>query len=100
MKKVFGLMCVIVAVILASCGYSKEDVETARKEGYDQGYADAEYYLQPDIWDAEENAAERGYEYGYEIGYDDGYYDCLEEHGLVESTFDPDNPPRIEKDRD
>lgn len=94
MKKVLiGLF--IIAVLICALNeepkekttYTKEEVEEAVREAesraYDEGYADAKYYLKPEIWEAENIAADRGYEAGYEIGYEDGYYDCLVEHGLV-----------------
>lgn len=107
MKKVLLLVCVIMTFMLASCEepkkttYSREELEEAiyeaERRAFDEGYAYAEYYFRPDLLEAE---AERAYEDGYEIGYEDGYYDCLEEHGLVEkSTFDPNDPPRIKKDK-
>ena len=105
MKKVFVIVCVMAVIAFMfnepeqKVLYTREDLEEARREGYEEGYSDAEYYLKPDVWKAEDIAAEHGYEHGYEIGYDDGYYDCLEEYGLMESSFDPDNPPRIEKER-
>ena len=38
MKKVLILFCVIVTVMLASCGYSEQDLTNARAEGYEVGY--------------------------------------------------------------
>ena len=107
MKKVLLLVCVIITVMLASCDsstekmYSEEEMREAiyeaEQRAFEEGYAYAEYYFRPDLLEEE---AEYAYEAGYERGYDEGYHDCLKEYGLVESTFDPNNRPRIEKDRD
>ena len=114
MKKVLIVLCVIAAVIFMfdekhkKVTYSESEMREAIakaeqlsfEDGYERGYDDAGYYLRPEIWEAEEKAYEAGLERGYEVGYDDGYDDCLEEYGLVEEpTFDPDNLPRIKKDK-
>ena len=114
MKKVLIILCVIAAVIFMlddepkKVTYSesemREAIANAEKlsfeEGYERGYDDASYYLRPEIWEAEGKAYEAGLERGYEVGYDEGYDDCLEEYGLVEEyTFDPNDPPRIKKDK-
>lgn len=125
MKKVLLLVCVIMTIMLASCGepekttYSREELEEAiyeaERRAYQRGYDEGEYYAKGEIEQAKHElegnlerfkseygdvAYEAGYEHGYENGYDDGYDDCLEEHGLVEKpAFDPDDPPRINKDK-
>lgn len=38
MKKVFVLLCAILAVALVACGYSENDLAAARSEGYEAGY--------------------------------------------------------------
>ena len=111
MKKILIILCVIAAVIFMldeepkKVTYSEsemcEAIAKAEKlsfeEGYERGYDEASYYLRPE---AEEKAYEAGLERGYEVGYDEGYDDCLEEYGLVEEyTFDPNDPPRIKKDK-
>ena len=119
MKKVLILLCVIVTVILASCGYSKEDLKRAEYEGYQEGFeegydlaqyeakaeierikAEAEYYAKGEIERFKSEHGDATYEAGYERGYEEGYDNCLEEHGFEEeSTFDPNDPPRIKKDK-
>lgn len=107
MKKVLIILCAIAAAIFMlgeepkKATYSEDEmreaVYEAEQRAYEEGYAYAEYYFRPDLVEAE---AERAYEAGYECGYEEGYDDCLEEHGLVEKpAFDPDDPPRIKKDK-
>ena len=103
MKKVLILMCVIATVMLASCGYSKEDLNRAEERGYhtgfEEGYDLAKHEAKGEL-ERSEQYMDNAYEAGYERGYEEGYDDCLEEHGLVEeSTFNPNDPPRIKKDK-
>lgn len=62
------LLCVIivVAVIFSGCGYSKADLENARRAGYNEGYSDGYH-------DAEIEHEDDYYE-GYREGFDDA--DC------------------------
>lgn len=116
MKKVLLILCVIAAVLFMLDGEPKkvtysesemrEAIEEAEyyayKEGYERGYDEGDYYARGGLIGEEDldYAYEAGLERGYEVGYDEGYDDCLEEHGLVEEpTFDPDNLPRIKKDK-
>ncbi len=110
MKKVLLLVCVIMTIMLASCEepkkttYSKEELQEAiaeaEYEAYKRGYDEGEYYARGELERFKSEYGDAAYEAGYEVGYEDGYYDCLEEHGLAEeSTFDPNDPPRIKKDK-
>ena len=54
MKKVFASLCLILAIALASCGYSEDDLAAARNEGYQEGY-------------------DAGYNKGYIDGFDKAY---------------------------
>lgn len=38
MKKVFVLLCALLAVMFSACGYSDADLAAARSEGFDAGY--------------------------------------------------------------
>lgn len=110
MKKVLLLVCVVISIMLASCGYSKEDLKRAEYEGYQEGFEEGydlaqyeargeieriKHEAQSEIERIGDNAYEAGYEHGYEIGYEDGYDDCKGGN----SSFDPDNLPRIKKDK-
>ena len=114
MKKVLILLCVIITVMLASCGYSKSALIEAKNEayqaGFEEGYDLAKYEDKGEIeiiksqyeWEMKGMKEEYSYyiDSAYDAGYEAGYDDCLEEHGLVEeSTFDPNDPPRIKKDK-
>ena len=103
MKKVLILICVVIALMLASCGYSKEDLERVEYEayraGFQEGYDLAKYEDRCEIekikTEEVDSAYDYGYERGYEIGYEDGYSDATDGN----SSYDPENRPRIEKDK-
>lgn len=98
------MLCVVITLALASCGYSKEDLRQAEakgyQEGYEEGYDLAKYEAKVEIENVrlEESVAafQDGYDHGYEVGYEEGFRDCMG----GESTYDPNNAPRIEKERD
>lgn len=106
MKKVLIVLCVIVAVIFMldeepkKTTYSEEEMREAiyeaEQRGYKEGYAYAEYSFRPDLLEAE---AERAYEAGYEVGYENGYADGYDDCKGGNSSYDPDNLPRIKKDK-
>lgn len=102
MKKVLFLVCVVLTVMLASCGYSKEDLIRAENEGYkagfEEGYDLAIYEAKGEL-ERYDNYMDSAYEAGYEVGYDDGYDDCMVEHGLTAPTQAPEDRPRIKKDK-
>lgn len=54
MRRIALLLCFLLLFQLSACGYSSEDVELARKEGYNAGY-------------------DAGYEKGFDAGYREGY---------------------------
>ena len=114
MKKVLIVLLLVITTMLASCGYSKSTLISAKNEayqaGFEKGYDLAKYEDKGEIehiigqYEWEIKGLEEEYSYymdsAYDAGYEEGYNDCLEEHGLVEEpTFDPDNLPRIKKDK-
>ena len=36
----FAAACAVMLLMLVSCGYSQEDLDAARQEGYDTGYSE------------------------------------------------------------
>lgn len=114
MKKVLIALFVVAAVICVLNEEPKEKMYTideleeaiyeaesrAYERGFDEGYNLAKYEDEGELEyirnNANEDAYEAGYEHGYEIGYEDGYYDCK---GGNTSTYDPENLPRIKKDK-
>lgn len=120
MKKVLIILCVIAAVIFMldeepkKVTYSEEEMREAiyeaEKRGYEEGYDLAKYEDKGEVesirkqLEREIEGIKEEYSYymdsAYDAGYEAGYDDCLEAHGLVEeSTFDPNDPPRIKKDK-
>ena len=99
MKKVVYLLCLIVAMMFASCGYSEEDLARAEYEGYQEGFKEgynlAKYEAVGEIERAINENNEAAYEYGYDQGYDAGWNDCLETEGVTTYYGNA----RIEKDR-
>lgn len=85
MKKVLLLVCVIMTIMLASCGeqkkttYSIEELEEAiyeaEQRGYEEGYAEGEYYALGELERFKSEYGDAAYEAGYEAGYEDGYSD-------------------------
>ena len=85
MKRVLILVCVVITIMLASCGYSKEDLARAERKGYQEGFEEgydlAKYEAKGEIEQAkheaegkieriiseyDDNAFDAGYERGYE----------------------------------
>jgi flagellar biosynthesis/type III secretory pathway protein FliH len=99
MKKVFILLCAVLIVTLASCGYSKDDLSRARSEGYqegfDDGYHQAKYEASAELEQSLSDNLEQAFEKGYEHGYEDGFWDG------VDTNYEdiPHETGRIEKDR-
>ena len=62
MKKVITLLVLILAVTFTACGYSEDDLASAKSEGYEAGYVSGY-----------EAGYEDGHNDGYEEGHDDGY---------------------------
>ena len=101
MKKVLILISVFIAITLTSYGcsneniYSREDMEkaiaSAEQRGFEEAYAEAEYYARMEIEKtlkeeahnvkAEIEQLKRARDDAYEAGYQKGYSDCLDEHG-------------------
>ena len=88
MKKVLILLCVIVTVILASCGeskemYTKEEMQEAiaeaesveYKRGFEDGYDLAKYEAKGELERFKSEYGDSAYEAGYEVGYEDGFSD-------------------------
>lgn len=116
MKNVLSIICVILLLMLLFSGdseeniYSREDMEeaiaSAEQRGFENAYAEAEYYargkaeqaIKEELYylEAELEACERYTEDAYDAGYEAGYYACLEEHGL---TTEEHGSAWIEKDR-
>ena len=117
MKNVLSIVCVILLLMLLFNGdsdeniYSREDMEeaiaSAEQRGFENAYAEAEYYARGKIEEATNEAEfylqgeierlKRDYgENAYDAGYEAGYYACLEEHGL---TTEEHGSAWIEKDR-
>ena len=69
MKKTIAIMLAVIMLLLTGC-YSSDDVEKARREGYEDGY-------------------EEGFATGYEKGSVDGYAQAVEE---IEWQLDIDVP--------
>ena len=105
MRRIVLLVCVIAALFLASCDspkekmYSREYVEQEKYEAYNRGYADGEYYAKGEFERMIGEAVDSGYNRGYENGYEDGYEDGCDDSLAGETTYDPENRPRIKKDK-
>lgn len=110
MKKVLILISVFIAIMLASCNsstakvYTREEMQeaiaSAEKRGFEEAYAEAEYYARMEIEKALKEEAyyangeieqlRREIDDAYDAGYEKGYSDCLEEHGLYnENVYMP-----------
>ena len=71
--KLFSIvLCLCLCVVLlSSCGFTQDDLDEARRSGYDSGY---------------NQGRDNGYDNGYKDGYDDGYdfgYDFGYSQGLT-----------------
>lgn len=63
------------------------------KEIYDEGYNQAKWKYEAELERANFEI-DYAYEVGFERGYEDGYQQCLEDHGIAESTGpENDHPP-------
>ncbi len=106
MKKILLALFVVAAVIFIldeepkEKTYTQEEmweaIDEAERKAYEEGYAYAEYCFRPDLLEAE---AERAYEAGYDVGYEDGYADGYDDCKGGNSSYDPDDLPRIKKDK-
>lgn len=114
MKKVLLLVCVVISIMLASCGYSKEDLKRAECEGYQEGFEEGydlakyedrgelesiKHQMEGEIERLKSEYGDSAYEAGYDVGYEDGYADGYDDCKGGNSSFDPDNLPRIKKDK-
>ena len=79
MKRFAIILCIVLVTVLSACGYSEDDLEDARLEGYQQGYGDG---------------YEAGSIEGYKLGYDYGYTCGSEnEHSQTASPINPVSMP-------
>lgn len=67
MKRFTIILCIALVTVLSGCGYTEDDLEEARLDGYKYGY-------------------DYGYDVGYEEGYSAGHHDGY-------STLKPVNKP-------
>lgn len=74
----FCFLCIL--LLLSSCGYSKAELEDAKKTAYDQGYLDGYEQGQDEGYDS-------GYSSGSHDGYGEGYFDGIE-YGTEEGYSD------------
>lgn len=65
MKRVI-VLCLIFTLIFSGCGYTENDLNAAREEGYKVGY-------EIGYEEGKEDGFNEGNEEGYNKGYDDGY---------------------------
>lgn len=82
-KKLLAIsLCLLLVVFLASCGYSKSDLEEAKLNGYRSGYDDGRKSGYTAGYNEGKKAGydtgydegrKAGYQTGYDTGYNDGY---------------------------
>lgn len=78
MKRAF---CIVACIFLLSgCGYSEDDIERAKNDGYEMGYSDGYDDGYDRGWEAKEE--ELLFEPSYEDGYSEGYIAALNDYGI------------------
>lgn len=94
MKKNCFVLAIVFALMFSSCGYSQEDLEKSRSEGYAKGYSDGRYDCLAESEIDINLIYEEGYNDGYTYGTFKNHCDIMDElHNIIEDaeTYVSDN---------